>query len=66
MKKINDLTMRELENLNDRKWYSHIKNLVDNVDTGFGNLDISLTIKNSQVTNIKVRSEASFSVHNGK
>ena len=64
MKEINGLTMRSLENLNDRKWFSYIKNLSEDVD--FGNVELSLTVKNGQITTIKVRSEASFSVQNAK
>ena len=64
MGKINGLTMRDLENLNDRKWFSYIKNITE--EMGFGNIELALTIKNGTITTIKVRSEASFSVQNAK
>jgi len=54
--------MRELKSLNDRKWFSYIKNLVE--ESGYSTLELSITVKAGEVTNIKVRSECSFSVHN--
>jgi uncharacterized protein with FMN-binding domain len=54
--------MRELADLTDRKWFSYLKNLTE--EMGYGNLDLSVTVKNGQVTHIKVKSESSFSIHN--
>lgn len=56
--------MRDLESFNDRKWFSYIKNLSE--EMGYGNVELSLIVKKGEITTIKVRSEASFSIHDAK
>ncbi len=64
MKEFNGQPVHKLDSMNDRMWFSYIKEMVKN--TRFGSIDLTLTIKGGQVTNIKTRTETSFSVHNGK
>lgn len=61
-KEINGIEMREPESRNEIKWFSYIKKLVDAAP--YGSVDIKMTVKGGRVTNIKVKSEESFSVHN--
>lgn len=48
--KINDIVMSKIENKNEHKWFSLIKQIVSGA--GFGTVEIKLTVKNNQVSNI--------------
>lgn len=49
-KQINEIVISKIETKNEEKWFSLIKQLVSNA--GFGTLELKVTIKNSQVSNI--------------
>lgn len=59
-KKINDVRIREFMDANDRVWFSFIKNLVE--ESGFGKLDLQITVNNGKVVNVKIRSERSVAI----
>lgn len=61
--KRNDVPMRDIENKTDRYWYSIIKELSE--DTHFGTVQMSLTIKNGEITNIQqVEQKKNFNIKN--
>ncbi len=62
VKTINGIEIRNPESKNETKWFSYLKKLVDAAP--YGSVDIKMTVKGGKVTNIKVKSEESFSVHN--
>lgn len=47
---LNDIIISEIESKNERKWFSLIKQLVSKA--GFGTIELKITIKNYQVSNI--------------
>jgi hypothetical protein len=61
-KEINDVTIRKPESMNETMWYSYLHHLIE--QTGFGTLEVRLTVKNGKVTTIKVKSEQSFAFPN--
>jgi len=49
--KINDIKIRQEMTKDDAKWFSYIAQKAE--ETGFGNLELNLTVKNGKVVNIK-------------
>jgi len=62
MNKINDIQLSNIENKQERLWFSIIKQL--SKETGFGNLEISLTIKDGKITNVlRVQIKENFNIN---
>jgi len=61
-KKVNGIKLREFENKDDKKLFSVIKNLIENIN--YGSLELKLTIRKGVATNLKTKSEKSISIHN--
>jgi len=49
-KTINEIEMMEPQNKNEKMWFSIIKTYAK--ETGFGKIELSLTVKNGVITNI--------------
>jgi len=51
LKKINDVSLRDIQTRQEKLLFSYIVQIAE--ETGFGNVELSLTIKNGKVVNIK-------------
>jgi hypothetical protein len=60
--RINKLELLKFDNLGEQKWFSYIKKHADEIK--YGTVKMTITVKNKEITNIKVQSEESFSVQN--
>lgn len=60
--KINGIELSNPDNLTEQKWFSHIKQLVREMN--YGTVNIKITAKKGEVTHMKVISEQSISIHN--
>ena len=61
MATINEIEQREIENSNQRQWFSILMAEIDKI--GYGTIDLKLTIKNYKVTNVKKISSDNFQLH---
>lgn len=64
MAKVNGVEITEPKSQAERLWFSHMKELFE--EANYGVVNLSVTVKNGEVTNIKNTTESSFSVHNGR
>lgn len=54
IKTINDIEIKEPENRNEKLYFSIIKHLAEEI--GFGELDLTLKVKNNKIVNVAVNS----------
>lgn len=60
IKKINDVSLKEIENQNEKMWFSVIKNIAQKVD--FGHIELVLSVKNGKITNIGENSKRNWNI----
>jgi len=60
--KINNVEMRDPKNNAEKLLFGYIMDKVEG--TEYGKIDLCLTVKNGVVTNIKNKTEESYSIHN--
>lgn len=61
-KKINDITIHEPRTAADKMLFSYIKSRI--TEMNFGKLQVTLTVKNGEVTMIRETSERTVSIQN--
>lgn len=60
-RKFNGVPISDIENYSEKKWFSFLKHKAEKVD--YGNLQVSLTVKNGKVVAVKhIREEENFNI----
>ena len=61
-KSINNVCLEIPQTLNEKIWFSTIKQIIER--TGYGTIELKITVKEGKVMTVKERTEKSYSLSN--